>query len=611
MRRFVGFLLTAVFAALVTCTPIDSAPFSMVTTVTEEGHHLTTGIGTRDNGGHPHIRREIRDLYANYSDQWALYLLGLLRFQQVDQNDPLSYYRISGIHAQPYELWQDAHGVPGMGVGAYCPHMSRLFITWHRPYLALFEQELWKHVKSIAEQAQVDRERWTAAADSFRIPYWDTARGVADGGIPEFLLSPRWPVVGPNGTLVIDNPLYWYQLHPLDRKDFSNADIARYNYTLRWPTTHSSDAIPQLGEWQKAYSEGSKSRQNDINYAFHWASSFQNFSESLENAHSAIHLITGGYPKDSSGQEIHGHMYNTETSAFDPTFMLHHANFDRLLALYTTANPNAWLEPSAVGGNRNWPTFWIPSGGTTDADTRLPPFWKNENEFWTSNDAHHTDVFGYAYPETQYWNFGSDEGWRNNVRGLIQSLYPNSARETLANAVATGDTLTHVVDVDSSFRDWVIHVNASATEMPSTYRAIFSLVGDFSSDASTEIGMWIRMRVDGSGSDAMEIRQAERKGKRFSATEQSLTRAIGLTSSLLDQITAGKLESLDPQAVLPYLEAHLTWNVYGGDDSKRLTPAQLESFAVEVTSTKVYIPKDPSQPLEYSTDTTSYPIRKV
>lgn len=235
-------------------------------------------------------------------------------------------------------------------------------------------------------------------------------------------------------------------------------------------------------------------------------------------------------------------------------------NFDRLLALYATANPSTWLEPTAVGGSRNWPTFWLPLGGTTDANTGLPPFWKNETDFWNSNDGRNTDVFGYAYPETQYWDFASDDDWRNNVRGLIQSLYPNSARQTLVNAIAKGDSLIQVVDVDSSFTDWVVHSKASASEMPSTFRATFSLVGDFSSDASIEIGMWTRMHVDGSGSDSVEVRHGR---KRSSTSDHSLTRAISLTSSLLDQMTAGQLDSLEPEVVLPYLKSHLTWNVYG------------------------------------------------
>jgi tyrosinase len=92
---------------------------------------------------------------------------------------------------------------------------------------------------------------------------------------------------------------------------------------------------------------------------------------------------------------------------------------------------------------------------------------------------------------------------------------------------------------------------------------MFSLVGDFSSDPTTEIGIWTRMNVDGPGSGSWKARQVERKAKGLNTIDQGLTSAIGLTSSLLDQITAGKLENLDSEAVLPYLEAHLTWNVYG------------------------------------------------
>jgi tyrosinase len=71
------------------------------------------------------------------------------------------------------------------------------------------------------------------------------------------------------------------------------------------------------------------------------------------------------------------------------------------------------------------------------------------------------------------------------------------------------------------------------------------------------------MNVDGPGSGSWKARQVERKAKGLNTIDQGLTSAIGLTSSLLDQITAGKLENLDSEAVLPYLEAHLTWNVYG------------------------------------------------
>lgn len=42
------------------------------------------------------IRQEIRSLEKNFPDLWTLYVLGLKVFQEADENDLLSYYRISG-----------------------------------------------------------------------------------------------------------------------------------------------------------------------------------------------------------------------------------------------------------------------------------------------------------------------------------------------------------------------------------------------------------------------------------------------------------------------------------------------------------------------------------
>lgn len=42
------------------------------------------------------LRREIRSLQKDFPDQWNLYLLGLKDFQDVDENEDLSYYQIAG-----------------------------------------------------------------------------------------------------------------------------------------------------------------------------------------------------------------------------------------------------------------------------------------------------------------------------------------------------------------------------------------------------------------------------------------------------------------------------------------------------------------------------------
>lgn len=132
-----------------------------------------TGIDSRDeNGtnpspyalrlliltpGNPFPRLEVRDMQANYPDQWNLYLLALDQMHVGDQEDPLSYYAIASksvrssattranlrceeVHGRPYKPVLDAPGISGkIGHSGYCPHSMALFLGWHRPYLALFE----------------------------------------------------------------------------------------------------------------------------------------------------------------------------------------------------------------------------------------------------------------------------------------------------------------------------------------------------------------------------------------------------------------------------------------------------------------------------------------
>jgi tyrosinase len=60
-----------------------------------DGIFSVLGIaGLGDSTVYP--RLEIRDLEKNYPDQWNIFLLGLQRFQAIDQDDKLSYFQIAG-----------------------------------------------------------------------------------------------------------------------------------------------------------------------------------------------------------------------------------------------------------------------------------------------------------------------------------------------------------------------------------------------------------------------------------------------------------------------------------------------------------------------------------
>lgn len=109
----------------------------------------------------------------------------------------------------------------------YCPHISNMFGSWHRPYLALFEQILQARAVDIAKEYPIGdaRDKAMAIADRVRLPYWDWAidpPNSDEGCMPASLRRPTASVTFPNGTTGnIRNPLYRYDFHPLKYDDFA------------------------------------------------------------------------------------------------------------------------------------------------------------------------------------------------------------------------------------------------------------------------------------------------------------------------------------------------------------------------------------------------------
>ena len=103
---------------------------------------VVSGIssGSQQGSNQPKVypRQEIRQMEKN-ADLWTLYMLGLSMMQYTPQSQLLSYYQIAGIHGVPWIEWNDVMPKPGSEDTGYCTHVSELFLTWHRPYLALYE----------------------------------------------------------------------------------------------------------------------------------------------------------------------------------------------------------------------------------------------------------------------------------------------------------------------------------------------------------------------------------------------------------------------------------------------------------------------------------------
>ena len=117
-------------------------------------------------------------------------------------------------------------------------HTSVLFAPWHRPFLALYEQQIYDCVQKVAAQFPVEsRARYQECATRFRVPYWDWASYPSkdDGYFPVIVGQENINVITPTSggkEVSIPNPLYSTKFSPLEPGDFSTVVAANGSNVL-------------------------------------------------------------------------------------------------------------------------------------------------------------------------------------------------------------------------------------------------------------------------------------------------------------------------------------------------------------------------------------------
>lgn len=177
------------------------------------------------------LRREISTLAKPKEPkderQWTLYVLALERFKNLPVDEKLSYFQVAGIHAYPQLTWDE--GEPSKKGGFYCTHGQLTFSTWHRVYMLLFEQLVWKHMKAIIEEWKLEKDEdsiWKEAADTWRLPYWDWARRQVYAetfALPEVLTMATVTIFPPKSKAELyeekyPNPLYGFDNPEKDKE---------------------------------------------------------------------------------------------------------------------------------------------------------------------------------------------------------------------------------------------------------------------------------------------------------------------------------------------------------------------------------------------------------
>jgi hypothetical protein len=171
---------------------------------------------------------------------------------------------IAGLHGNPSPAWC-IHGSPG-------------FLTWHRAYMAVYEDAL------------------RAVNADVALPYWNWSSGPTTG-VPAACASPTY--VNRVGATV-PNPLF---AGPITAGAGGGTTSRRADID----TTTFGDLAT--------------SAQNAMTNT-----DFNMFQSQLNGVHGSVHVRVGG------------NMSSVATAGFDPIFYLHHANVDRLWANWQVSN---------------------------------------------------------------------------------------------------------------------------------------------------------------------------------------------------------------------------------------------------------------------------------
>ncbi|OSS49874.1 hypothetical protein B5807_05870 [Epicoccum nigrum] len=421
------------------------------------------------------------------------------------------------------------------------------------------------------------------------MPFWDWSQGDQSGDVPDFFMTDTVQVDTPDGQRIeIWNPLFKFDFKPVPQG--FEGKWTRLDHTLRWPASENAWEDSREHEFANSFASMRRQVQDQVAVAFR-QSNLNDFWQATEMVHGWIHgAIGGGYAANTGGR---GHMWPLEYSSYEPLFWLHHANIDRLFALYQTQNPSASLQPSDVGTAGN---VFVADHSVVDGDTPLLPFRRDHNTFWTTNEIMDWRRFGYDYPDTQ----GKSTA---QAQATVARLFSGNAREKFAAGQTAGFSLHSIPNSDdSAYTDWNIVAAAAPLGLPPTFVVQFSLAGDSSSDASTDVGMWSVLMPEG---HSMHKRAVERLTKQVTAADTTLHGTISLTTSLLDHVEANTLESLDERDVVPFLREKLSWKLFSGD-GVQLPDTSLNAIKIEVSSQTARVPRDSNTPIEYENNTVTH-----
>jgi tyrosinase len=552
--------------------------------------------------GNLRIRQEVRQLKDTSPNQWNLFLLTMRQMQLKATSDPTGYYGISGIHGVPRVSYNGRNQCGSCGgADGYCTHDSVLFPSWHRAYVALFEQEFRNLATQLADSFTTDRKSaMQGAARNIRLPYFDwAARPGNYAALPSMFTDDQVTVDGPTGRQSFTNPLLRYDFKNNEQSQMYYGPFTTWPRTYRYPNSNNNNAVSNQQQAASAFQNIRQNLQDQMYQLFTQCGDYLSFSNdvssqsagcsnSLEAIHNTVHNAVGG---GGSNGVSGGHMTYLPLGSFDPIFWMHHVNVDRYFAIWQGLHPNAYGASQQAPHN----TWTIPQGSTQDANSCLEPFLSAANTCWTTNQVRDWRTFGYDYPE--FYNsdrsVGAITNYVNNLYGPNgNAVAGSSKREADPEAAgqsklfkALGDILpgNPLVANNGSSYQYVANIKTPRYSLGKSYTVFLFNGKPQSEDPSTWItdpNLYGPMGV--TAMPGMEGANVTTVG------------SVPLTRKLQETVTSqrGILGSLSELLVAPFLTKQLEWRI--SSEGKAVSPDQLPGFVVSVVTSSAKPSSDPN-----------------
>lgn len=499
-------------------------------------------------------RLEINDFIKN-EKYFSLYVQALSSMFAEETDPRVSFFSIGGIHGRPYIDWNQS---PADGSG-YCVHATSIFVTWHRPYVALFEQKIHDYATAIAKTYGADRAEWEGAAASLRQPYWDWAVNLTP---PDQIISDKEVTITlPTGKKSVPNPFFEYRFRGTEASDSFLRPFSQIPQTVRWPNNTTPQAQTNVDTLKGALGQTwlrdqVRTNTNRLFSITDWAGfSNKTVSEggganSVETIHDTIHSWTGGG----------GHFGAVPYSGFDPIFYLHHCAVDRLVSLW-----------SKIHG------VWVPGA---PASRDLTPFWRDQTTYWNSTEIISTDTsLNYTYPELLNGATPAEVGQ------AVAKLYGGApALTSPAFRIQLAQTPQPAVNPQGTPRvtEWTVEIRCKQYECGGSFSVLLFL-GDIPDDPTERLASCI-------GSfDAFVNENPEECSNCQDRLDDTIQGFVHITSAIARRYNPG---TYDPDNIAPLLTRDLKWRVQKIDG----TVVQLPSLEVRVMTADLDLPLGASFP---------------